>query len=297
MTVEPVAPPRAAEPAGQTNADWRKALTERVDSRWRPGEWDPIRLRFLGDPDNPATKVFRCAVDGCPCFALGSGGLCQSCGCRRNRVGQPKDFIENFATYAPNRRYGDPDMARSFSLADLTVGLRTEILFGLQVLDRDRILVPELVRKLLARLPAATESLLEVTEDVIAGLQVSQRGLARSLRSVLLADRVQFTGTDATLGDVWDCQPARTYCGSSPPVHRPNRTARLSTNSPDLAARADQGILACPPTHCRALTQHSACGQRRLGRLARSPERKQSGPSQHVRHDSDHRLPPDGPEA
>lgn len=214
MTAEPVALSDAVEPADQLSAGWLAAVTARVDSGWRPGEWDPTMLKFVGDPDNPATWVFHCAVTGCAGFAQGVGCFCMSCGPRRNRVGRPKDFIENYAAYAPTRRYDDPDLARSFSLADLAVGLRTEVLFGLQVLDRDRVLVPERVRKLLARLPAATESLLEVTEDVIAGLPAGEKGLVRSLRAVLLADRVQFTGVDVTLGDVWDCRLLGLTAGS-----------------------------------------------------------------------------------
>lgn len=215
MTAEPVGTTGTSRPVGQPDSSWRTALTDRIDPGWRPGEWDSVLLRFLGDPDNPATRVFRCVVTGCPGFAEGNGGFCPSCAGRRNRAGRPADFIANFTAYAPNRRYANQDLTRSFSLAGLSLNLQTEVLFGLQVLDRDHILAPEQVRRLLLRLPAVTESMLDLTDGDIAGLPRCERGLARSLRSALLTDHVQFTGIDPTRGDVWDCQLLGLTAGSS----------------------------------------------------------------------------------
>ncbi len=44
---------------------WHTFLTERLDERWRPNEWDPQTLIFTGDPHNQKTFVYLCAHPNC----------------------------------------------------------------------------------------------------------------------------------------------------------------------------------------------------------------------------------------
>lgn len=105
--------------AGETNVDWLASMTQRLNPGWRPGEWDPLRMRFLGNSDNPSTWVFHCIRVGCDGFSQGSGCYCSSCASRRNSLGRPVDFAENYARYAPTRRYANRDKVRTFDLATL----------------------------------------------------------------------------------------------------------------------------------------------------------------------------------
>lgn len=68
-------------PGSQMLDDWLGWLGERIDPRWRAGEWDQDRLLFTGDPANPATALAICPVPNCGVFAnnLHSSGYCRSC--------------------------------------------------------------------------------------------------------------------------------------------------------------------------------------------------------------------------
>lgn len=181
---------------------WVASLPGRLDNGWHAGEWNASTWTFTGDPDNPRTWVFRCTIAGCPAYDEHQGPYCRRC--RRNYIkqGHPADFAERFR---PLRPPPDPDAGRVFSLADLPDQLRTELLFALQVYTRERVIVPRRVQRLVERLPADVESVLDVSPSLDVSLPTSERGLLRSLRGVLIRDLTGFDGTDVTLGDVWDC--------------------------------------------------------------------------------------------
>jgi integrase len=62
-------------PADESWVDFLKA---RVRPDWRPGEFDPDRLLFLPDLDNPHTIITTCGRNGCT-VRLSGGNLCPSC--------------------------------------------------------------------------------------------------------------------------------------------------------------------------------------------------------------------------
>ena len=59
-------------------AGWTAWLGERIDTGWRPGEWDGEARLFSGDPDNPRTVVYRCATAACDGLSR-TRGLCATC--------------------------------------------------------------------------------------------------------------------------------------------------------------------------------------------------------------------------
>jgi integrase len=58
---------------------WLAWLVENTAPGWRPQEWDGEHWLFTGDPDNPATAIWRCYSAGCHVAVRASRHLCRSC--------------------------------------------------------------------------------------------------------------------------------------------------------------------------------------------------------------------------
>ena len=203
------------------NAAWVESLESRLQTDWRPGEWDASSWTFLGDPDNPKTWVFPCTIPGCGSYSIQEGVFCTRC--RRNYIkqGHPADFA---ATFRPTGPVPDPDAPRRICLASLRHGLRVELLFALQAYTETRTLVPGRLAPIFRKLPPGAESLLALPDRFDLSLRTTERGLFRALHGVLIRDRVAFEGIDATADDVWDCGLVGLMAGS----HRPY-VAQLGT--------------------------------------------------------------------
>jgi hypothetical protein len=85
--------------------DWVGWLRERLDSHWRPGEWDAELLLFTGDPGNPRTRVKVCPLPSCGITVgeLHSSGYCKICHDEFMSSGLTKPEFEAVYTRA-NRR-------------------------------------------------------------------------------------------------------------------------------------------------------------------------------------------------
>ncbi|WP_406279312.1 tyrosine-type recombinase/integrase [Nocardia sp. NBC_00881] len=91
-------------------ADW---LHKALDPAWRPGEWDPQRLLFAGDPDNPWTAVTRCPTRACG-RTVHVNAFCTRCSkaFAQSEISR-EDFIATFST--------DPDRRTRIRTADCLV--------------------------------------------------------------------------------------------------------------------------------------------------------------------------------
>ena len=48
-----------------SDAGWLEWLSARIESAWRPDEWDGSLWLFTGDLDSERTAVWRCRSPGC----------------------------------------------------------------------------------------------------------------------------------------------------------------------------------------------------------------------------------------
>lgn len=78
---------------------WVAYLREQIAPAWRPGEFDPERWLFTGDPDNPATTSTRCTVRACDTVVT-SRTLCQQC--QRASAHSDLGAHEFLASYQPS---------------------------------------------------------------------------------------------------------------------------------------------------------------------------------------------------
>lgn len=89
---------------------WVRHLRDHLapEGEWRPGEFDPARWLFTGDPDNPVTTSTWCKVRHCDTVVT-SRCLCHQC--QRAWVSSRLDEEEFIATYQPlvtrHRRTGE----------------------------------------------------------------------------------------------------------------------------------------------------------------------------------------------
>jgi integrase len=81
---------------GQLLDDWLCWLRERIDPRWRAGEWDQDRLLFTGNPANPATVVAVCPLPGCGATVNSPSpeGYCRTCRDELTASGLDKEAFE-----------------------------------------------------------------------------------------------------------------------------------------------------------------------------------------------------------
>lgn len=187
---------------------WGKWIAELCDPLWRPGEWDPETRIFLGDISNPMTSAYACAVDACSVRVETFGRRCTRCSRNFVRLNRPQDFNTTFVPdpesrthhkIEPGTRSGD------FTLADYEQTVVSEIVYGLQQRDADQIrLVCHAIRGIVKKLPAHTESILDVDEDTVQSMRPVARGVFRSVRGQVRRAQLIYSGDDPTQGDVWD---------------------------------------------------------------------------------------------
>ena len=79
---------------------WVAFLGSRLlsEGEWRPGEFDPERWLFTGDPDNPMTTSTRCVVTACA-TVVASRRMCNVCERAMADSGLDEDDI--VASYQP----------------------------------------------------------------------------------------------------------------------------------------------------------------------------------------------------
>jgi len=58
---------------------WDDFLRAHLEDDWRPAEWQPEHWLFVGDVDNPTTRVYACSVVGCTLTSDTRDGPCTSC--------------------------------------------------------------------------------------------------------------------------------------------------------------------------------------------------------------------------
>lgn len=189
--------------------DWRDYLLARLDPDWRPGEWRGDLMLFIGAPDNPSTGTYRCSIVGCAELTQYYSGPCHSCRAAARRARVPLSDYQRpggpTATHDRRDRLSSQLPAQQFSLRELHPTVATELLFGLQQRDLEKVLLsPNTIRRLIARLPHGLHSLLEPMETLAPGLPAVLVGQLRGLQRHLRRAHVLHTGSDPTAGDVWD---------------------------------------------------------------------------------------------
>ncbi len=85
-------------------AAWARWLGSRIDHAWRPGEWDSGVWLFTGEPGNPMTRLWTCAVRSCTAGVDSAERLCGSCRDDLSDLGH--DRAEFIVSYVPNRITG-----------------------------------------------------------------------------------------------------------------------------------------------------------------------------------------------
>lgn len=199
MTVFPITQPTARNPPA-ARVSWTDFLHDSLEPAWRPSEWDPQSLTFMGELGSPATEISLCLRPGCDIVLDGAQGWCSTCRKVRAQVGPDRPLQPR----ARNPRWTSrTDAAAKFSLARLSQPVREELLFGLQDRDRHQLAIrPKQVRLLVEKIPVETASILALVSTRFSGLQAS---LLRSIQHSLHRLRIAYTGDDGTAGDVWDC--------------------------------------------------------------------------------------------
>lgn len=190
-------------PAGVSWSDW---LAGQLVDDWRPGEWNPITLLFTGDVTNPMTGAYPCATPLCPTVIQTQHSRCASCRRAKAHLGLPDADFD--ASYVPKfRQLGSKLPIHQFTLVGRTSLVVSEVLYGLQQRDMAGVCLPPwTVRTLLAKIPTALPSLLDLDrQQATTNLGASQKGLLRWLLAPLDRLNAAFTGTDPTDADVWDC--------------------------------------------------------------------------------------------
>lgn len=201
--------------------DWLLELESRLQTDWRPDEWDGRTYVFTGDPENPRTTTFRCPVIACHNVVDAEGCMCSPCRRGHGKAGHPP-MLEYYQTHNPQVRREHPQGGRStaqyyaqsvrasrarnqFDLSGLPPTLRAEILYGLQRRDADGFMVaPSVVRRLLAKLPSGSTTLMDLPDGFDRTVPAIVRGLLRGLALHAKRLHADLLGTDLTEGDVWE---------------------------------------------------------------------------------------------
>ncbi|MFD6400644.1 tyrosine-type recombinase/integrase [Nocardia sp. NPDC060249] len=194
-------------PTVEDRPSWQQWLAAQLDPDWRAGEWDSQRRVFTGRIGNPMTSVFACRVERCNTQVENHNRRCSRCRRYCNRSGDQDSFDRTFDPDAHPRPGPEPAIVGHFDLSGVDAVLAEELLYGLSQRDRDNLaLVPARVRRIVVELPPSCESLLLLAGD--AGfenaLPADARGVFRSIVTHLLRAHTVFTGTDPTLGDIWN---------------------------------------------------------------------------------------------
>lgn len=188
----PVAPP-------STRSTWQQFLLESLDPVWRAEEWDPETWTFVGILGTPMTNISVCLRPGCQIIVDGANQWCNGCRKARRLAGTGELPPRMWNERSKQQR----DRARRFCLAGLRPEVRSEILFGLQEGDRQQLAVrPILVSLLVRKIPAQIETVLDMPDSGLPGMQ---RSLLRAIQQRIRRLRTVHDGNDGTAGDVWDC--------------------------------------------------------------------------------------------
>lgn len=212
--------------------DWLKELEQRLVRPWRPGEWDPETALFTGDPSNPRTTTYRCAVKSCRNLVECDAAMCTPCRRAHAKSGYIAvvDFQRTYVPPSPDRNVGEQPQrlahyyARSrdasikrnqFSLAHLSPTMQAEFLYGLQRREADGFnIAPSVVRRLLIKLPVDLNSLLDLPEEFDRSVGALVKGLLRGLTLHARRLDVALLDTDPTADEVW--KPAVIGLASAP---------------------------------------------------------------------------------
>lgn len=189
----PETPPSARVPRAQF-------LSESLDLNWRPLEWDHEALTFVGALGSPTTDISTCLRPGCSIVVDGARGWCSACRKVRRQIGTDQPLPRR----VPNPQWKSrTDTARRFCLAGLQPILRDELLYGLQDRDRHEFAIrPAHVRLLTEKIPAKAESILDIPDERLPGMQ---RSLLRSIQQSVRRLHTIHAADDGTSGDIWDC--------------------------------------------------------------------------------------------
>lgn len=85
-------------------AAWAAWLGTRIDHSWRPSEWDGKAWLFTGEPGNPMTRLWTCALRSCAAAVDSADRLCSSCRDDLSALG--RDRAEFISSHVPNRLTG-----------------------------------------------------------------------------------------------------------------------------------------------------------------------------------------------
>ena len=202
MTSAVHAPARTLRAVPSSDETWTDFVRSQIKPDWRSGEWDEEAMQFRGDPQNSLTKTYACPTVACSTRSSTENGFCNPCGIALKRSNLPRgEFI------AQHRPQTSRHAAWGwFTLAGCTQTLRAELVYALQRRDEESIVLsPDRVRSVLAHVPTSTQSLLDLTEVVVASLSAADAGFVRTVQMELRRLDSAFHGADPTDGDVWDC--------------------------------------------------------------------------------------------
>lgn len=96
------------------DAGWLEWMSARIETGWRPDEWDESLWLFTGDFDSERTAAWRCRTPGCLTPARSCNGRCMSC--RRSQVAA--GVSEEEFDHAPVRRSTRPVARGLCAVAD-----------------------------------------------------------------------------------------------------------------------------------------------------------------------------------
>lgn len=95
--------------------DWMEYLGNVREAEWRPAEWVPEYWLFVGDPDNAATRIFRCTTPNCEYLTdIRKAGRCVSCMKLLRENGGDAEQLERLVAIRPRHsqiRNGQPKRA------------------------------------------------------------------------------------------------------------------------------------------------------------------------------------------
>ncbi|WP_179230679.1 tyrosine-type recombinase/integrase [Streptomyces sp. CS227] len=124
-------------------------------------------------------------------------------------------YVPVLSRRRPNVGTGVMPGVSQFSLANVSPGVRHEIIYGLQQRDAAGIsLVPQHLRRIVSGLPPGLRSLLDLDQAFIDQLPASPSGVLNGLLLHVRRVRTQFEGIDPTSGDVWECALVGLTAGS-----------------------------------------------------------------------------------
>jgi integrase len=90
-----------------------------IEVGWRPGEWQAEHWLFAGDPDNPATRIFRCFTPGCAFLTeIRREGRCASCLKVLRENGGDVDHLEQHLAERSNAARGRVGLPKETCLVE-----------------------------------------------------------------------------------------------------------------------------------------------------------------------------------